>query len=186
MSNPELLFLDYGRLYEENYGRLVKFSVWYTRDTAAAEDIVSDSILKLLTSPAPNSNPTAYVFSIVRNNCLQWLLDKKRHLEVEKSVFLAQKYVVEENIKALEHLDMDRLFSHEIVAIVEKALETMPELACRVFVNHRYHGMSYDRIAAESNISNAKVDAEMRKALKILRVALKDYLCCLLLILNHT
>ncbi len=168
------------RLYLEYYDRLLRYAVRYVRDRMAAEDIVADSFVKLLdvceTLPA-DCNLPAYMFTIVRNNCLQWLLTRKRHMEIEQNIFSSQKIVVAESIRALENNNIDTLFSKEIEEIVDRVLKSMPELTGRVFTSHRYHGKSYALIAEESNISEIKVDTEMRRALKIMRVALKDFIC---------
>jgi RNA polymerase sigma-70 factor (ECF subfamily) len=98
-------------------------------------------------------------------------------MEIEQDIASSQKIVIRESIRALENNDINKLFSQEIEDIVTRALATMPELASRVFAAHRYHGMSYSDIASANNISEIKVDTEMRRALKILRSALKDFIC---------
>lgn len=180
MDSSKISSLDCSRIYQEYYDRLVRYAARYVRDYMAAEDIVADSFEKLLNirdTFDSNSNIPAYIFTIVRNNCLQWLRAQKRHMEIEQGILSSQKIVIRESIRALENNDMNKLFSKEIEEIVSHALKTMPELAGRVFVSHRYLGMSYSQIADGYNISEIKVDTEMRKALKILRIALKDFLC---------
>ncbi len=180
MPGSSISSFDCTLLYRENYDRLFRYALRYVRDQMVAEDIVSDSFVKLLTvrdTLEPDSNVPAYIFTIVRNNCLQWLQSQKRHLEIEQNILSSQKIVIRESIRALENNDINKLFSKEIEEIVTRTLKTMPELASRIFVSHRYNGMSYTMIAAENNISEIKVDTEMRKALKILRVALKDFFC---------
>ena len=183
MNSSEISSFDCSLIYQEYYDRLLKYAVRYVRDHMAAEDIVADSFVSLINARDSfdgNSNIPAYIFTIVRNNCLQWLRAQKRHFEIEQNILSSQKTVIRESIRALENNDINKLFSKEIEDIVARTLETMPELTNRVFVSHRYLGMSYNQIAGESNISEIKVDTEMRKALKILRVALKDFVCLVL------
>ncbi len=180
MNKTRISSIDCNLLYREQYDRLFRYALRYVRDRMVAEDIVADSFVKLLTvrdTLESDCNILAYIFTIVRNNCLQWLQTQKRHLEIEQDILTSQTIVIRESIRALENNDINKLFSKEIEEIVARTLKTMPELSRRIFVSHRYGGMSYTAIAAENNISEIKVDTEMRKTLKILRVALKDFFC---------
>lgn len=180
MDRSTISSFDCSLIYQEYYDRLLRYAVRYVRDYMVAEDIVADSFVNLITARDTldgNSNVPAYIFTIVRNNCLQWLRTQKRHFEIEQNILSSQQIVIRESIRALENSDINLLFSKEIEVIVARTLKTMPELTVKVFESHRYLGMSYSQIAGESNISEIKVDTEMRKALKILRAALKDFIC---------
>lgn len=173
-------------IYQEYYDRLLKYAVRYVRDYMTAEDIVADSFVSMMgamDSLEDDTNIPAYMFTIVRNNCLQWLRTQKRHLEIEESIYSSQLMVMRENIRALQNHDINKLFSKEIEEIVAKSLEEMPELTRIVFKSHRYLGMSYKQIAEANGISEIKVDTEMRKALKILREALGDFFLLFLMMM---
>jgi len=57
-----------------------------------------------------------------------------------------------------------------------QALEQMPEQSRKVFELSRFNGLKNKAIADELNISVKAVEANMTRALKLLRIHLKDYL----------
>jgi RNA polymerase sigma-70 factor (ECF subfamily) len=64
----------------------------------------------------------------------------------------------------------------ELENMLNKALSQLPENVRTVFEKSRFEGKTYSEIASEQNISVKTVEAHITKALKYLRVALKDYL----------
>ena len=70
----------------------------------------------------------------------------------------------------------------ELEALVNRTLEKLPERRLRIFRMHRFEGKKYTEIAEEQQISVKTVEAHISKALKILRVELKDYLPFLILL----
>ena len=78
-------------------------------------------------------------------------------------------------IATLEACNPEKLFSDELQSLVDKALETLPEQTRDIFVRSRYNNQSHKEIAAALDISTKTVEFHITKALKVLRVALKDY-----------
>ena len=70
----------------------------------------------------------------------------------------------------------------ELRAILAEALDKLPENTRVIFEKNRFEGKKYAEIAEEQQISVKTVEAHISKALKILRVELKDYLPLLLLL----
>ena len=68
--------------------------------------------------------------------------------------------------------------------MLNAALSKLPENIRSVFEKNRFGGKTYNEIAIEHNISIKTVEAHMTKALKHLRVELKDYLPLLLLFIH--
>lgn len=67
--------------------------------------------------------------------------------------------------------------------MLSAALAKLPDNIRIVFEKNRFEGMTYAEIAVEHNISVKTVEAYMTKALKHLRVELKDYLPLIILLL---
>ena len=65
--------------------------------------------------------------------------------------------------------------------LLEAALAKLPEQIASVFRLNRFAGKTYAEIAEEKQISVKTVEAYMTKALRFLRMELKDYLCLLAL-----
>lgn len=175
------------RLYSDYQEGFRNLAFRYVRDIVVAEDIVADSYLTFLEKReelTSDDNIPAYIFSIVKNNCLNWLYKKKKCLEIEKNIHSSQLLAIQEHIRSSEIIDLQKLFSSEIEQIALNTLKTMPELTRTVFIDHRHHDKSYKEIAAKNRISTNRVDFEMRRALKILRIALVDFMC-LMIVFNH-
>lgn len=78
-------------------------------------------------------------------------------------------------IATLEACNPERLFSDEVQQLVEKALATLPAQTRDIFIRSRYHNQSHKEIAEALGISTKSVEFHITKALKVLRVVLKDY-----------
>ena len=75
----------------------------------------------------------------------------------------------------------DKIFSTEIQHIVNKALDKMPPQSREIFMLSRNSNLPTKKIAEQQNISLKTVEFHITKALRILRVELKDYLASILL-----
>lgn len=59
---------------------------------------------------------------------------------------------------------------------MNETLDRLPEKTRTIFIRSRFDGKSYKEIAAEMGVTVKSVEFEVSKAMKILRVVLKDYL----------
>ncbi len=90
----------------------------------------------------------------------------------------------EKEIKDKTEYTSDDLYSHiELEQMLTTALSKLPGNVREVFEMNRFEGKTYKEIAEEKNISVKTVEAHMTKALKVLRVELKDYLPLIILLL---
>lgn len=74
----------------------------------------------------------------------------------------------------------------ELENLLNEALDKLPEVVASTFRSNRFEGKTYAEIALEKQISVKTVEAYMTKALKFLRVELKDYLPLLILFADST
>lgn len=79
-------------------------------------------------------------------------------------------------VASLQACDPEELFGAEARRLVEEALDRLPPRTRDVFVRSRVGGQSYKQIAAETGTTVKSVEFEISKAMKLLRVVLKDYL----------
>ena len=149
---------EFGRLFATWRARFEAIACRYVRSAAVAEDLVSDSFMSFWENrgriPA-DANLQAYILIIVRNKCLDWLRAQSLHAKIE-----------------------------QVAAIVRQSLDRLPELTREVFVARRFEELSYKEIAEKYGITVRRVEFELEKAVKQLRVALKDYLPVLLMLLS--
>ena len=85
-------------------------------------------------------------------------------------------------INSLEDFTIDKLFTDDIERIVNQTLESLPEQTRRIFRMSRFEHKRNSEIANELHISTKAVEFHITKALKVLRVNLKDYILCFLIL----
>ncbi|MDR1706882.1 MAG: RNA polymerase sigma-70 factor [Prevotella sp.] len=161
-------------LFFEFFSSLCVFAHRYTDDWATCEDIVQDTFFKIWKNRKSieiNTSSRNFLITSVRNSCIDYL--RKQDLVrvwQEREVLEKSKYTP------------DDLYSHiELEQMLSAALEKLPENVRSVFELNRFEGKSYKEIAEQQGISVKTVEAHISKALKILRVELKDYLSLLIL-----
>ncbi len=164
----------------------VVFSMYYPRLVYFAKEYVSREEAKGLVQEAFISfwekNPTlksesqlqSYLYTSVKNNCLMRL----RHDKVKKKFVENTEIKLQNQIfySALEQLDTSDITFQEIESIIEKTLADLSPRCRDIFVLSRFKGIKNQKIAKELNISVKAVEAQITKALKVFKVALKDYL----------
>lgn len=169
-------------VYAEYRTYFVRIAVSYVRDRMVAEDLVSDTFLKIWesrTETTPRNLP-AYLLTALKRKCLDYLRDQAIHLRIQQNMHQTSARVVGERIARLEANDPQNLMMSEALAIIERELRRMPEQRRRIFIAHRYEEMSYREIAAVYELSEGQVTYELRAA----KEALKDYLPLIGLLLN--
>ena len=166
----ELLFHFY-------YPGLVMYSLQFTADHAEAEEIVQDFFVRcwqkhqqLVTGDSLKN----YFFSSVKNRSLNFLKHKK----------IEERYLKEMIELSNHHLayEPDLYVTSELQGKIKNGIDKLPEKCREVFIMSRVRGLKNDEIASELNISKRTVETQISKALKVLRVELKDYAGLLLLL----
>ena len=178
---------EFGRLFATWRARFEAIACRYVRSAAVAEDLVSDSFMSFWENrgriPA-DANLQAYILIIVRNKCLDWLRAQSLHAKIEQEVYELRRWVLAADIRSLQAFNPEEIFSAAVAAIVRQSLDRLPELTREVFVARRFEELSYKEIAEKYGITVRRVEFELEKAVKQLRVALKDYLPVLLMLLS--
>lgn len=176
--------------FEEVYDRyrayFIQIALSYVRDRMVAEDLVTDAFLKVWenrTEITPHNLP-AYLLTALRRKCLDWLRNRTIHLKAQQLLHQTERRIIEERIARLESETSHPLMISEALGIIERELQRMPEQRRRVFVAHRFEEMSYREIAAVYHLSEGQVTYELRMARESLKMALKDYLPLVALIVE--
>lgn len=191
MSEHKIITLttaDFGQLFASYRDRFKVIACRYVRSDAVAEDLVSDSFMAFWENRdkiQPDTNLPAYILVIVRNKCLDYLRAQSLHQKIEQEVYQLKQQVIAADIRSLEAFNPNEIFSEEIASIVQRSLDQLPELTREVFLARRFNEMTYKEIADKYGITSRRVEFELTKALKLLRVSLKDYLSALLILLVH-
>ncbi|WP_297644434.1 RNA polymerase sigma-70 factor [Bacteroides sp.] len=175
-----ILHHTFNTIYTSYYRKSFLFAKSYVHDDLAAEDIASEALIKLwqkLESDAIDEKEMLpLLLTILKNKSLDYL----KHEHVKREAFDTMMEWQERELllrtSALKACDPGEIFSNEVEAIVKRTLQTLPEQTRRVFILSRFDNKTNKEIAEEMGISIKGVEYHITKALKVLRLALKDYL----------
>lgn len=169
-------------IFNEYFQRLCNFAVTYVIDESTAKNIVQDVFVKLWENRKnirENFSFMGYLLTITKNNCLDYL----KHVQIENRY---QKQVanyqseLELNYYALKRLEIDFLEYDEILKLIEKTLSELPPQCQRVFRMSRFENLSNAEIGEKLGIGQKAVEANITRAIKVLRQELKDYISILI------
>ena len=171
MDTTALSHQMFDQLFRQNKRQLFIVAFSYVRDEDVAQDIVNDSFMSLWErrESIEPTNLKAYLFRVVKNNCLHYRRDR------QKEAGMMEYYT-----RTIESCNPNELFTNEIIAICKEQVQQMPDITKQVFTL-KTEGRSYKEIADILNISTKKVDKELQNATVKLRLSLKDYLSVLVI-----
>ncbi len=158
----ELLFLNY-------YEVLCSHAVRFIYNHEVAEDLVSEVFMNIWTTNLHCQIKTsfrAYLFTAVRNQCLNYLKGQYGKFEEIPSELIST------GISPDHIIEFDELLNH-----IEKTVETLPPQCQKIFLMSRYEGLTHQDIGNKLQISTKAVEGQISKAIKILRKTLRNYLC---------
>lgn len=157
-------------IFRSYYARLVQLAQGMLGERAPAEEIAQEVMLEVWRRRKTLTVDTSlhgYLFRATRNRTLN-------HLRHEKVVQRGSVYAAHETVAqpAGDHA----LGEHEIDVALKHALRELPPRCREVFELSRMHGLKYAEIAATLDISIKTVEAQMGKALRILRERMAQWL----------
>jgi RNA polymerase sigma-70 factor (ECF subfamily) len=143
-----------------------------------AEDIVQDIFMELYEKfdvLNTMNNTTAYIFTAVKNRCIDYL--RRKIISRESAERIREEYLLTLRMKfdSLEILDDDLLEKEDLEEIIKKALDKLPERCRLIFIKHKVEGMKLKEIAEELQLSPKTIENQMTIAYKKLQEELKEY-----------
>lgn len=169
-------------IYQSHYHRIFHFALQYIQDKEICSNIIQD-VFSLLWNTrenlAVNTNLNAWLFAVTKNSCLKAIRNsktEKRHLDNLTDQRIALNY------NALISLDTSPMTFEELEKIIQKTLDSLPPHCRRAFEMSRFDERKYSEIAENMQIAQKTVETHISNALKIFRVALKDYLLLVVLL----
>jgi RNA polymerase sigma-70 factor (ECF subfamily) len=161
---------QYELIFREYYERLCHFAMKYVKNNEQSEGVVQDTFYNIWKNHKTINITTSlksYLYTAVRNNCLQEL--RTRSLDIKYENYYKSHYM-NESISPVDELN-----AKELSGVINKALNSLPERCREIFKMSRYEGLKYHEIADKLSISIKTVEANMGKALKQFRIYLKDF-----------
>ena len=150
------------KLFKSYFQLLVGFCFRFVEDVSIAENIVQEVFLKIWANRAkldPGIKIKYYLYKAVKNKALNHL----RHLKVVKN---SAQDVYSNNIPG--KTPEEEINEEEIVELLIKAIEELPEKCKIIFFMSKYDNLKYPEIADILDISIRTVEYHMRRALKFL------------------
>lgn len=146
----------------ENLDRAYRLAYSYTRESASAEDVVSDSIVKALSSIETLQKPEmikSWFFRIVVNTALSWLRKERRLVYFERPEEMEQILPGKE--------DSSDLMITEFLEKLEPKYKT-------VLILRFFEDMSLQEIADVTGEKINTVKTRLYRGLKLLRVEMEE------------
>jgi len=157
-------------LFKKLYARLCNYANKFIHNLDVSEEIVQELFYTLWAKRDKlniNISLKSYLYRAVYNGCLQYL--NHRTIEIKYENYSKKQYKVN-NKDASEGIRLQ-----ELNEIISKTLNSLPERCRNIFHLNRFEGLKYREIAEKLSLSVKTIEADMSKALKLLRKNLKDY-----------
>ncbi len=161
----------YEELFDAWYEPLCRYSFSIVRNMDDAEDVVQKMFCKLWDARQSleiKSSIKSYLYRIVHNDSLNAVHQKTSHQEHNLNYISSMN----DNDNSVAEI----VSANDLQLAIDTALSTLPPQCRRVFEMSRVDQLSYSEIATELSISTNTVENHVSKALKILRIELKDFL----------
>ncbi|MEO5976910.1 MAG: RNA polymerase sigma-70 factor [Chryseolinea sp.] len=174
-GDPQSLELLFRRMYP----RLSAYARKFLNDTYESEEIVQELFYKIWVERDrldENQSLSAYLFTSVKNRCLNALTTRKsrtKHAELMRYLYLNESsdFTSSHNLLVAKELERD----------FEEALKDLPPECKRIFELSRFDGLRYKEIALQLNISIKTVETQISRALAKLRLQLREHMVTVLL-----
>ena len=165
----------YELLFQQFYRPLCQYAYSIIHNQDETEDIVQEIFCKLWEQREKieiHTSTKSYLYRMVHNACLNRI--KQTELQYEHHEQIA--YLSASDYNNVEKTMENKELRHKI----NLAVASLPERCREAFLLSRMQHLSYAEIAQKMQISSNTVETQIVKALKTLRLKLKD---CLLLLL---
>jgi RNA polymerase sigma-70 factor (ECF subfamily) len=169
-------------LFHKYFVRLCGFTNKFLNDPDQAQEIVQEVFVKIWEGRGdidPEDSLKAYIFKIAQNLSLNKLQRKKvesKYTEIYKLVYIEHH----------EFSAYESFLAKELEKNITFAIGKLPARCRKVFELSRVEGLKYREIADTLHISIKTVEAQMSKALRLLRLELSDYLKLIIIALVCT
>jgi RNA polymerase sigma-70 factor (ECF subfamily) len=159
-------------LFKGLFAPLSGFAIKFTGDLDAAKNLVHEVFIQLwekFDSLPPDTNYKSYCYTAVRNKCLNYVRDKKKFVILDN---LPESQLTETN-STLETAELEQK--------IEAAIASLPEKCRMIFELNRIEGLKYVEISRKMNISIKTVEAQMTKALRVMKEHLTEFLTIIII-----
>jgi RNA polymerase sigma-70 factor, ECF subfamily len=167
---------SFEKVYRYFFPRLNYFAKQYILDNEASKNIVQDVFTELWDKREnldEDTNLNAWLFTVTKNKSLKII----NHLKSQKNynTYIKARQL-DVNFISLSDFDTSNFVFEELQTQINTALAKLSPACRKVFEMSRFEDRKNREIAEELNLSIKTVEAHISKALRSLKVDLKDYL----------
>jgi RNA polymerase sigma-70 factor (family 1) len=166
--------------FNELYPALLYYAFRIVRDRAIAEDVVGESFIKIWERHSQFSHPKvikSWLYTTVRNGCLNRLLQEQRKQAREEKLARSQEGSYQES-------SLNEIIRAEVVREVHATIECLPT-ACRTIFQMLYiQGKTVREIAEELHLSISTIKNQKARGLALLRKKFPDMSMSVLVLLE--
>lgn len=170
-------------IYVTHYSRMKSFAKEYVVCEEDSENIVQDVFLNLWEQNSllqSHTNLFAYLFTSVRNKCIDFLRHKTIVLNTAQKLQEDYRRTLQLKLQSLEDFD-EHLFSEiDIETNIQNAIESLPAKCREIFILSKFEGLKQKQIAQQLNLSINTVESQMTIAYKKLKEVLKEHVLLLI------
>lgn len=159
--------ITFQEVFHAHYDNLCQYACTILKDADEVEDIVQSMFIKIWEKRAElhiQSTIRSYLFKAVYHQCINQLGHRSVRIRHQKHT----EYTMRSEAQHPE------VFPHELEDHVKAAITELPTQCRAIFLLSRYEELKYAEIAGQLGISVNTVENQISKALKILRIKLKD------------
>lgn len=166
-------------IFTKYYRDLVHFSIRFTRNSDASEELVQEIFLKIWEdrrSIVLHTSVKSYLLKAVQNKSIDWL----RHMRI------ANKYsfTLLDNPTLSDNETETYVLHSDLETNLLRAMNKIPSEYSEVFRMSRLESFSYSEIAKQLNVSVRTIEVRMARALSLLRKELIDFLVLVVAVLH--
>lgn len=158
-------------LFNRLYPTLVQFARRFVQDKQVAEDIVTETFLKLWERQSNFNSPQSaksFLYISTRNACFNYLEQAKYHGRV-KEILL---HILDDHQESIDQ----EITKNEVIRMVFHLVEELPPQCRKVLLLYYLKGLTNQQIAVKMNLSTHTVRNHKVRALKMVREKLKSML----------
>ncbi len=158
----------YKQLFLLFYPSLVSFAVSIIKSKESAEEIVSDVFVKIWEKRHQLDkveNLSYYLFTAVKNKCLNGLHDQKNRAGIDIND-------TDIEFRSLYHDPEQKLISAEMINQIQKAIQDLPPRCRLIFKLVKEEGLKYKEVAELLQLSVKTIENQMSLAFKKIGTAI--------------